>query len=72
MTNSIFAIMEYCMVRGLKFNSNLGRGIVSIYDPESDNFLEIKADIDAKVTIERIENWLGEVRTYFPASINNN
>lgn len=62
MTNSIFAIREYCIVRGVRMNANLGRGMISIYDPETDKFLEVKPDIDAKVTIDRIENWLDEIR----------
>ena len=62
MTNSIFMLLNYCMDRGLKVNSILGGGILSIYDPQSDHFLEVRADIDVKVTIERIETWLDEVR----------
>ena len=62
MTNSIFAIMQYCMVRGVQLGTSLGSGIIEVHDPESHQYLQLKADIDAKVTIERIENWLDEVR----------
>lgn len=63
MTNSIFAIMEYCMIRGLEMKSNLGSGIIYIYDPVSNTSFELKADIDAKVSIEKIETLLDEYRS---------
>lgn len=64
MTNSIFVIAEFCCIRGLEIKSNLGRGIIEIHDPVTDQYFETRIDIDAKVTIERIDSWIEKERDH--------
>ena len=64
MTNSIFVIAEFCCIRGLGIKSDLGRGTIEVHDPVTDKYFMTRIDIDAKVTIEKIEEWLEKSREF--------
>lgn len=58
MTNSYFVLLDYAMNRGLGLTIDQGTGLVTFRDKKTDRYLQLKADLDVKKTIERVEDWL--------------
>lgn len=58
MTNSYFALLDYAMTRGLGLNIDQGTGLVTFRNKKTNEHIQLKADLDIKVTIEKVEDWL--------------